>query len=291
VPAGLLSGLIRSPWTGSFRQLISTAERELLLAAPFVKTQTAETVLSTLEDRGVTKDIRVRVLTNLRPESILSGSIDMGAFSTFSTSLPKFELFHLPGLHAKVYVADEKVAVITSANLTPAGISGNLEYGAAFCDQEIVRQVRADFEEYSALGATIDSAEIDVMLREAEELRQAYAEAERSIRADARQTFEKRLDAARLELWRQRAKGKTTGALFAETIVYLLKRGPLHTAELHPLIQQLHPDLCDDSIDRVIDGVHFGKRWKHHVRSAQSHLKARGVIRNQDGLWYLVRSR
>jgi hypothetical protein len=57
---------------------------------------------------------------------------------------------------------------------------------------------------------------------------------------------------------------------------------------LHPLIQQLHPDICDDSIDRVIDGVHFGKRWKHHVRSAQSHLKADGKIRTDGERWHIT---
>ncbi|MEK7270344.1 MAG: hypothetical protein AAB215_05290 [Planctomycetota bacterium] len=50
-------------------------------------------------------------------------------------------------------------------------------------------------------------------------------------------------------------------------------------------IQNIHPDICDDSIDRVIDGQHFGKKWKHFVRSAQQHLKQRGEIRLQNGRW------
>ncbi len=50
------------------------------------------------------------------------------------------------------------------------------------------------------------------------------------------------------------------------------------TIELHPLIQHIHPDLCDDSIDRVIEGVHFGKKWKHYVRNAQQALRRKGLI-------------
>lgn len=61
----------------------------------------------------------------------------------------------------------------------------------------------------------------------------------------------------------------------------------MSTAELHPLVQALHPDLCDDGVDRVIDGVHFGKRWKHMVRNAQQHLKSQGRIRLEDGRWFL----
>jgi phosphatidylserine/phosphatidylglycerophosphate/cardiolipin synthase-like enzyme len=43
------------------------------------------------------------------------------------STLPRFELTHLPGLHAKVYPADDRLAVVTSANLTESGITGNCE--------------------------------------------------------------------------------------------------------------------------------------------------------------------
>jgi hypothetical protein len=52
-------------------------------------------------------------------------------------------------------------------------------------------------------------------------------------------------------------------------------------------VQQIHPDLCDDSIDRVIDGMNFGKKWKHHVRSAQQALKREGVVLFDNGTWRL----
>lgn len=50
------------------------------------------------------------------------------------------------------------------------------------------------------------------------------------------------------------------------------------TEELHLLVKDIHPDLCDDSFDRVIYGRHFGKLWKHQVRNAQSYLKKVGAI-------------
>jgi hypothetical protein len=62
----------------------------------------------------------------------------------------------------------------------------------------------------------------------------------------------------------------------------------LTTEELHPMIKAIHPDLCDDSVDRVIDGKRFGKKWKHAVRTAQQQLKKRGLICYEDGLWRLV---
>ena len=62
----------------------------------------------------------------------------------------------------------------------------------------------------------------------------------------------------------------------------------MRTEELHPLVQLLHPDLCDDSVDRVIDGEHFGKKWKHYVRNAQQYLKRNGEIQFDGSRWHLV---
>ena len=62
----------------------------------------------------------------------------------------------------------------------------------------------------------------------------------------------------------------------------------MSTEQLHLYVQQIHPDLCDDSIDRVIDGKHYGKKWKHYVRNSQQHLKAKGLIELTNGNWHLT---
>lgn len=282
------ASLIKSPWQESFRQLISVAQRDLLLVSPFVKVQATDWILSNLQARGVDQKIRLVVLTNLRPESILNGSLDVEALSALGKALPRFELVHLPSLHAKVYVADDLAAVVTSANLTQPGMTGNLEYGASFTDELAVREIRRDLQDYAQLGARVGATDVEVILRETTELKQAFLRAERSIRAEARRAFREKLEAAHVRLLRQRVKDKTTHAILSDTILFLLARGPLRTTELHPLIQQLHPDICDDSIDRVIDGVHFGKRWKHYVRNAQQSLKRSGRIRYRGERWHLA---
>jgi phosphatidylserine/phosphatidylglycerophosphate/cardiolipin synthase-like enzyme len=90
--------------------------------------------VSELTRRGVQEQVRVVALTNLRPESALSGAMDLEAIVELGSTLPRFELTRLPGLHAKVYPADDRLAVVTSANLTEPGITGNLEYGVALTD-------------------------------------------------------------------------------------------------------------------------------------------------------------
>jgi hypothetical protein len=60
---------------------------------------------------------------------------------------------------------------------------------------------------------------------------------------------------------------------------------------MHPLVQRMHPDICDDEIDRVIDGVNFGKKWKHHVRTAQQALKRARKIDFDGQKWNLTARR
>lgn len=270
------------------RDLVARVRSDLILVSPFIKVRPVDQILSDLSQRGLITSVRVVVLTNLRPQSVLDGSLDLEALVSMSRSLPRLEVNHLPSLHAKVYIADDKMAIVTSANLTDPGITGNLEYGVIFKDKSTVAEIRRDFENYALLGAKVDAAELGALLGEAIELKNLFKTAERSIHSDARQAFRRKLEATQIRLLRQRARGKTTHAILADTIQFLLRKGPLRTVELHPLIQQLHPDICDNSIDRVIEGVHFGKRWKHYVRNAQQFLKRTGRIRWEGERWHLV---
>lgn len=279
--------VVRSPWAPTFLRLFSIVQHDLLLVSPFVKKQSTGQFLAILKQRGIEKHVRVTILTNLSPECALTGSTDLEAFLELSRSLPAFELTHLPSLHAKVYIADRQMAVITSGNLTPSGLGGNLEYGVTFAGEAAVSEIRRDFENYLLLGAKIPSTDLERLVQETIELKRAFATAQRSIRSAARRAFREKLQAANDQLFRHRARGKTTQAILSQAILFLLAKAPLRTTELHPLIQQLHPDICDDSIDRVIDGVNFGKKWKHYVRNAQQYLKRTGQIRFDGELWRL----
>ncbi len=280
--------LLRSPWAETFHRLVSEVEENLMLISPFIKRSTTDKMLSQLQKRGVHNRIQVVVLTDLRPESTLSGSTDLEALVQLGSSLPKFDLTHLPSLHAKVYLADRIMAIITSGNLTDSGISGNLEYGVVSSDENVVGEIRQDFESYARLGAKVSSEEVSTLVDEMRELKALFRRAEQTIRAKARRAFKEKLEATHAQLLHYRARGKTTHSIFAEAILFLLARGPLRTVELHPLIQRLHPDICDDSVDRVIGDVHFGKKWKHYVRNAQQHLKRQGRIQYDGGRWNLI---
>lgn len=233
------------------------------------------------------RNIHISIVTNLAIDSLVSGSLDLAALLHLAKSIPELAITYLPGLHAKVYVFDKRSAIVTSANLTRGGLKRNHEYGALLRDPFHVSKIRMDMNKYALLGARMDLDSLDSLSEVTQDVMGVRREVDRSTRSRLRAILDRKIAEANTQLLVSRAKGKTTQSIFRDTIVYLLeKHGPMRTAELHPLVQQIHPDLCDDTIDRIIDGVHFGKRWKHHVRNAQQAIKRRGAIGFDGQRWF-----
>lgn len=275
-----------SPWDATFSRLVATASRDILILSPYITQRPVETLLTILKRHHTDSTIRLRLVTDFSPASIAAGALDVSALVRLSEELPKASLTHLPRLHAKIYVADHAYAVVTSANMTDGGLSLNYEFGLCLRDPALVRKVREDAEAYAELGADVTREALAGLKMTAQELVALRRKAEQDVNPRLRRALNKKSLDAQLELLRIRARGKTTHGIFAETLKYLLARSPQRTVDLHRMIQRIHPDLCDDSIDRVIDGVHFGKKWKHHVRTAQQYLKRSGIIAYDKGCWY-----
>ncbi len=279
---------LKSPWEDTFYDLLGSARKSLLLVSPFIKQAQTTKLIDRLFVAGVATSIRVGIVTDLCPDSILAGALDIESLLSFAKSTPNLSITYLPNLHAKVYVADNHTAVITSANLTAGGLSRNFEYGIVATERNTVAKIVNDMRDYAALGSLVTNDSLESMAGIAEELKGLRQKAERSIKRDFRKAFNKKLEEARIELLGVRAEGKTTHGIFADTILYLLARKPMRTTEMHPMIQRLHPDLCDDNEDRIIKGVHFGKKWKHYVRNAQQYLKRQGAIAFDGSYWRLT---
>jgi hypothetical protein len=281
--------LLLSPWIESFESFAHSITRSALLVSPFITREPLQRLTSILDKHRLPK---MRILTNLSVDNLVQGSTDASAIAAFCRMLPTTAVWHLPGLHAKVYVADDKLAIVTSANLTGQGLNQNYEYGIEITDTNLVGKISEDLRAYGDLGSEVSLLELDQLAEISKDLHVRQTQVLRSARRALRQEFETRVEAAHEALRYLRAKpGESTNAIFSRTILYLLRNGPLPTRQLHPLIQQIHPDLCDDSIDRIIRGVHFGKRWRHMVRNAQQSLKNQEFIRFEVGKWHLVQHR
>lgn len=281
------SELLRTGLKEQLAALLECASERVLISSPFVSRRGVDFLMESLSD-SVREDGRVQVLANLSPQNIVQGSTEPEALHNLSDGISDVAVHHLPHLHAKVYVADTREAVVTSGNLTSGGLEKNYEYGVSTTDAEAISVICDDLLEYAELGVQVSEDELQTYIEVAENVRETFQAQQESQAKTARQNFEEALAEARDELVRLRLKGASTNATFAKTILYLLrKKGAMATEELHPHVQRIHPDLCDDSIDRVVNGENYGKRWKHRVRAAQSTLKQKGDIELRDGKWRL----
>ncbi len=277
--------LLQSPWEEDFVSLVRTAKESFIISSPYIGREACQIVAAHGVARQSTKKLKLTVVTDLSRRNLLSGSTDAGAIHELVIGFPDSEVLFLPSVHAKVYIADDHAAIITSGNMTAAGLSRNYEYGMRVNDHLLVREIRAHIGAYAALGTKIELSKLKLLSDISLDLQEMHREAEKTINSRLRAEFERRLSGFDDEVLRTRVAGRAPNAIFAEAILYLLKRGAMSTQELHLSIQKIHPDLCDDSVDRVIDGRHYGKKWKHAVRSAQQHLKEEGVIQLTDGMW------
>ncbi len=275
-------------WQRQFIEVVETARTDLLLCSPYVSQYGCDVVTEHLSPQ-CRESGHVTVITDLSPEAICQGSTEPEAIRSIAAHVPTLGVRHLPRLHAKVYVADSRMAIVTSGNLTAGGLRQNYEYGIQLSESGAVARIRDDVSAYAELGAHIENDQLASYSEIAREVRSSYVTARRSIGADVRRRFQAVLRRAEDELVRLRLAGGAMHTVFARTILYLLRKfGPLTTTQLHSRIEAIHSDLCDNTIDRVIDGKRFGKKWKHAVRTAQQQLKKRGLIDLNKDCWHAL---
>jgi len=277
-----------SPWVERFEALLRAVSESLVICSPFIGRGPCERIASAVRGSG-RREVSVFVLTDLSRDTMLSGATDVGGLIELTDALPCTEIRFLPNVHAKAYIADETLAVVTSGNLTDSGLLTNLEYGLCLSGREAVRRVRTDILQYGSLGSRIDASELRVFQGIIAELKDMRVEAERSLRTRLREQFDRKLLEADEAILRARAEGLSPHAAFADTILYLLRKGPRTTRSLYAEIQKIHPDLCDDSVKLVIRGEPWSQvKWHHRVRHAQLFLERQGRIRREGDKWQLA---
>lgn len=274
-------------WRNQLGDLIRDSDDEIVVAAPYISKTGVDFVLSCISDRMRTSGT-VLIITDLSPMPICQGSTDPSAIRLFVEAISSSEVYHLPKLHAKVYISGVKKAIVTSGNLTRGGLYNNYEYGICIDDPAAVANIRRDVLDYAALGALVCRQMLLDYCEIAEAVRRSFEEQLSGISKTARDQFQKAYRTAEDELIKLRLVKGAMHTVFEDAILFFLTRnGPLATPDIHYLIESAYPDLCDNTVDRVINGVRFGKRWKHAVRTAQQHLKKKELINYIDGKWHV----
>lgn len=272
--------LLSKSWKLKFKDLLNAAKKEILISSPFINDAGVDFLLN-----SSSKNCMITILTNLSSDNILKNTTNPSAIAKIFNGFKDVRISSLRNLHAKIYIADNTKAIITSANLTNGGIFANFEYGVFFENQDIVQLIKGDLERYFFLGNLIGKEFLDQILKEVEILNVIEKEGRDITKLDTLLNSQaERIDEGLLI---NRVRGRTINSIFSETILYLLEKhdNGLPTNELNRCIRETHPDICDDTIDREINGQRFGKKWKHLVRGAQQSLKRQGkIILNKD-IW------
>lgn len=274
-------------WKDEFIDILSRTKKELFISSPFINVAGVKILSNSIHTKS---SINIFLLTNLTTRNIINKSNEPSALLELYKQFEQVRISSLGKLHAKVYIVDNEIGIITSANLTSGGLINNFEYGILIDDKKVVSTIKEDMLKYYSLGNIFDKNLLEKINKESEKLYKIKYETDNLIKdTKLAQLLKEATWTIDSELLKNRIKNRTINAIFSDTIIYILKKkSSLSTSKLNPLIQSIHPDICDDSIDRVIEGQHFGKKWKHLVRSAQQSLKRKGLIYLKDGKWCLI---
>lgn len=279
--------LVSSPIQPHLLNLINNCHSDLVIASPYITKSAVDWLVKTK-----TKSLeKISVLTNVSMDNVISKSIDTSALRLILDKFQITSLVSLPYLHAKVFVADKSVALVTSANFTNGGLWKNYEYGVIIKGEEPVKTILDDISAYMDLGGEISRDFLEIVDIKVDELIKSKIQVETN---SATKLLRKKVQKAQLDLQdillaNRVYKKQTINALFSDTILFILSKHKdgLTTEQIHVEVQTIHPDICDDTIDRVINGQHHGKRWKHYVRKAQQFLKDKGRVILTDRIWRL----
>ena len=276
-----------SPFRCHLEKLLDSARQDLLVASPYIKTREAEWVCNRLVKNGHDKHVRLQLLTDVRSSNVLRGSLDVTALRLLQKRIGSLR-DHKCSSSSRESVCRRR-GVCHRYIRQPHSIWAGLEFRirVGFTDPATVRSVRQDWLRYSTLGNPLSSQTIIELERVSDQLRVEFHAIEQSTEKKLRRKFNETLKRADYQFLRAQIGTRSAHGVFADAMVYLLSIRPMSTQELHEKLKALLPELCDDRAELVINGQHFGKKWKHVVRNAQTFLRRKDAIQLIGKEWHV----
>ena len=129
--------LVSEGWGTELEDALRRDRSDLRIVSPFIKGPALQRLLAIRPER-------IRVVTRFDLEGFARGVSDVAVLRT----LLEFGagVRGLRGLHAKLYVFGDSVAVVTSANLTVSGLDRNPEFGLVTEDPAAIQSCLDHFE-------------------------------------------------------------------------------------------------------------------------------------------------
>jgi hypothetical protein len=109
------------------------------------------------------ENIKLKVLTRLDNESMRQKAQDPEALIVFKENFSNLEIKILDDLHAKIYLFDNKKALVTSANLTVPAFNSNIEYGVLLDKPEEIEPVIENVNELYSKATRFEDYESKIL--------------------------------------------------------------------------------------------------------------------------------
>lgn len=130
--------ILKTPWKNELMDLVSNSKNNIKITSPFVKENVCNELLSYKKTQT-----EIELITSVNLLNIYSGFLDLKGLENIINNRGKVKSF--PNLHSKIYIFDDKKAIITSSNLTNGGLINNFEYGLFIEDKKIITEVSNDY--------------------------------------------------------------------------------------------------------------------------------------------------
>lgn len=140
--------------TGEWLRNAARGCRRFTVSSPFVTSEMSD-LLSNVDPSA-----KCRLLTRTKLADFALGVSDLDTLRELRALGVRIRSH--PLLHAKAYVVDSSVALVTSANATRSGMNMNLECGLAVRDSKIARRIERDI--WSGFGASEAPANVTATL-------------------------------------------------------------------------------------------------------------------------------
>lgn len=134
--------ILTTPWKNDLLELIADAKHSIKITSPFVKEEICREIFDVKQPES-----SFELITSFKLMSIYSGSLDLLALEIILSANGTVKNFSK--LHSKIYLFDNKKAVITSGNLTNGGLLKNYEYGLLVDGESLISDITDDFNKLS----------------------------------------------------------------------------------------------------------------------------------------------
>lgn len=174
--------LLNSAWREELEALVAGATHSIIITAPYIKDNEAAWLCE-----RIPFGVEIVCITDVDSRALGASTLDAVALQRFLQASAR--LYNVQNLHAKVFIADEKMAIITSGNLTTAGLEGNSEYGVLLRDEQLVKRVRMDMLSLARSGRELSLQNVEDLIPAEKVLRTEYANVHSSASSPGRYMF------------------------------------------------------------------------------------------------------